>query len=223
LDPNRKQWNAGQQKLKRAFAAGDREWALELFLSQHAMHHSAKMARSGLWSFEDEVLNGLTDGQVRTIPRNGEHSIAWILLHLARIEDISMSMLVAGTCQLFTRDGWAKKLKVDIVHSANKMSGADVAGLSARVNVTALKSYRLAVGRRTRQIVQKLKAEDFKKKVEPHRIQNVLDEGAVIPEAMEIIRYWGSRTIAGLLLMPATRHNVLHLNEALRIRKMLWK
>ncbi|MCK7505722.1 MAG: hypothetical protein MZV70_17665 [Desulfobacterales bacterium] len=43
-----------------------------------------------------------------------------------------MSMLVAGTGQLFTRDGWAKKLKVDVVHSANKMSGADVAGLSAR-------------------------------------------------------------------------------------------
>ena len=59
--------------------------------------------------------------------------------------------------------------------------------------------------------------------MEPHRIQNVLDEGAVIPEAMEVICYWGSRTIAGLLLMPATRHNVLHLNEALRIRKMLWK
>ena len=103
------------------------------------------------------------------------------------------------------------------------MSEAGVADLSATVNVTALKAYRNAVGRRTRQIAQKLKAEDFKKKVEPHRIQNVLDEGAVIPEAMEVINYWGTRTIAGLLLMPATRHNVLHLNEALRIRQTLLK
>jgi hypothetical protein len=221
MDINRKNWNAGQQKLKRALAAGDRETAIDLFLSQHAMLHSGKMAKSGLWSFEDEVLGGLTDDQVRAIPPDGEHSIAWILFHLARIEDITMNMLVAGAGQLFTREGWAKKLKVDIIHSANKMSNADVAGLSARMDVRALKSYRSAVGRRTRQIIKKLGAEDFKKKVVPHRIQNVLDEGAVIPEAMEVINYWGSRTIAGLLLMPATRHNVLHLNEALRIKQIL--
>ncbi|MCK7505723.1 MAG: hypothetical protein MZV70_17670 [Desulfobacterales bacterium] len=57
--------------------------------------------------------------------------------------------------------------------------------------MTALKAYQSRRRQATRQIVQKLEAEDFKKKVEPHRIQNVLDEGAVIPEAMEVIRYWG--------------------------------
>jgi len=45
-----------------------------------------------------------------------------------------------------------------------------------------------------------------------------MEAGAVLPEAMEIINYWSSKTIAGLLLMPATRHCVLHLNEAERIR-----
>lgn len=41
------------------------------------------------------------------------------------------------------------------------------------------------------------------------------------PEADEIIAYWGGRTLAGLLLMPPTRHNFLHLSEALRIRQKL--
>ena len=221
MNPNRKQWNDGHQKLNRALAAGDRDKAIELFLAQHAMIHSAKMAKSGLWSFEDEILNGLTDDQIRTM--GGEHSIAWILLHLARIEDTVMNMLVAGTEQLFTRDGWGKKMNVDIAHSANKMTDASVAELSAKINIKALRAYRVAVGKRTRQIVQKLKAEDFKKKVEPGRILKVIEAGAVLPEAMEIINYWSSKTIAGLLLMPPTRHCILHLNEGERIRKTLLK
>jgi len=221
MDPNRKRWNEGHQKLNRALSAGDREKVIELFLSQHAMIHSAKMAKTGLWSFEDEILGDLTDDQIRTIPPGGEHSIAWILLHLARIEDITMNMLAAGTSQLFTLGGWGKKMNVSIIHSANKMDDESMANLSAKINVAALKAYRIAVGKRTREIVKKLQAKDFKQKVDPTRIQKVMDEGAVTKEASEVINYWSTRTIAGLLLMPATRHNVLHLNEALRIRQRL--
>ncbi|NJC98542.1 MAG: hypothetical protein C3F07_04760 [Anaerolineales bacterium] len=223
MDPNRKRWNEGHQKLNRALAAGHRDRAVELFIEQHAMHHAAALTGSVLWSFQDEILNDLTDEQIRRIPEGGEHSIAWILFHLARIEDITMNMLVAGTPQVFVREGWAKKLNVDVLHSANKMDAADVKELNRSIDLDALKAYRLAVGKRTREIVRGLKAEDFKKKVEPERIQKVRQEGAVIEEAMEVINYWNTRTIAGLLLMPATRHNILHLNEALRIRKQLLK
>ncbi len=103
------------------------------------------------------------------------------------------------------------------------MTNASVAGLSAKMNIKALRAYRVAVGKRTQQIAKKLKAEDFKKKVDPVRIQKVMEAGAVIPEAMEVINYWSTRTIAGLLLMPATRHNILHLNEAERIKKIILK
>jgi len=219
MNLNRKRWNEGQQKLNRAFAAGDRDTAIELFLEQHAMVHSAKMAKTGLWSFEDEILTDLTDDQTRKMA--GEHSIAWILLHIARIEDIVMNMLVAGMEQLFTKDGWGEKLNVEIVHSANKMSDASVASLSAKMNVKALRAYRVSVGKRTREIVRKLRAEEFKKKVEPGRIQKVMKVGAVVPEAMEIIDYWSKKTIAGLLLMPPTRHCILHLNEAERIKSVI--
>lgn len=33
-------------------------------------------------------------------------------------------------------------------------------------------------------------------------------------QARFVTDYWSRRTIAGLLLMPATRHNFVHLNEA---------
>jgi hypothetical protein len=226
MDPNRKFWNQEHQKLQRALSTGDHGKAIELFLNQHAMVHSAKVSKTKLWSFEDEVLNDTTEAQIRCIPpgssSNG-HSIAWILFHLARIEDITMNMLVAGSPQLFVRDGWAKKLKVTTlcVHSGNQMDEVSVATLSAQIDTDALRIYRQSVGRGTRARVGKLKPEELKQKVESARLQKVMEEGALLPAAIGILNYWSKRTIAGLLLMPPTRHNFLHLNEALRIKQRL--
>ena len=139
MDTNRQHWNQGHQKLQRALAANDHHYspgvllekAIEIFLDQHAMVHSANMAKSKLWSFEDEVLNDTTHDQIRCIPPQSEHPIAWILFHLARIENITMNLLVAGTPQFFIRDHWPDKLNVSIRHSANSMDDRDVATLSA--------------------------------------------------------------------------------------------
>jgi hypothetical protein len=219
MNANRKSWNQGQQKLRLALTSVDHQKAIDLFLIQHAMVHSSKMSKSDQWSFEDEILNDMAEEEIRQIPRNSEHSVAWIIFHIARIEDITMNMLVAGTPQLFTEDNWAMKMKVAIVHSANKMDHASLATLSAQIDINALRAYRQSVGNRTRKIVRQLKLEELKQKVDALRLQKVLEEGALVPEAIEILNYWSKRTITGLLLMPPTRHNFLHLNEALRIKQ----
>ena len=221
MEPNRKLWNSGQQKLRRALTAKDYEIAVEQFLIQHAMVHSKKMSRMDVWSFEDELWDGLTEEQFRAIQPKGEHSIAWILFHTARIEDITMNMLVAGIAQVYKRDKWAKKLKSTIHHAANKMEDVSVRRLSFRLDMAALREYRLSVGKRTREIVRKIQPDEFNQKVEPIRLEKLLKEGAMIDEAMEIINYWSKRTIAGLLLMPPTRHNFLHLNEAMKVKQKL--
>lgn len=221
MDPNRRLWNDNHQLLTRLLAKGDREAAIPLFLDQHAMVHSARVTKSGLWSFEDEVLEGMSDEEIRRIPAGGEHSIAWILFHLTRIEDIVLNMLVAGIPQLFTRDDWAARLNVSVLHSANSMDERSVAELSARVDLKCLRRYRTIVARRTRQVVQALGAEDFKTKVDPARTEWLLREGAVAPQAVEIAEYWSRKTVAGLLLMPPTRHCMLHWNEGMRIRRKM--
>ena len=223
MDPNHKLWNNNHQLLTRLLAKGDREAAIPLFLDQHAMVHSARVTKCGLWSFEEEVLEGMSDVEIRRVPSGGEHSIAWILFHLSRIEDMTMNMLIAGTPQLFTRDDWAARLNVSVLHSANSMDERSVTELSARVDLKCLRRYRTTVARRTRQVVQALGAEDFKTKVDPARTEWLLREGAVTSEAREIAEYWSRKTVAGLLLMPPTRHCVLHWNEAMRIKERIRK
>jgi hypothetical protein len=221
MDINRNLWNDGQQKLRRALTTGDHAKAVGQFLLQHAMVHSKKMSRMDVWSFEDELLQDLNNEDFRRFPPKGEHPIAWILFHIARIEDITMNMLIANAPQLYTFGNWARKLKSTIPHSANKMDNEAVAQLTEQLDMPALHDYRLAVGRRTREIVKRIRPEELNQKVDPNRLQKVLDSGTVMSEAMEIINYWSKRTIAGLLLMPPTRHNFLHLNEAMRVKNKL--
>ncbi len=197
------------------------EKAIPLFLRQHAMLHSKKMSRTELWSFEDEVLNDMAEEQIRRIPQNCEHSVAWLIWHIARCEDITMNLLVAGSPQILHRDNWLGRMRITIRDTGNAMDEKDVADFSASIDIEALRAYRVAVGRRTREIVQQLQPEELKQKITPSSLQRVRDEGAVVEAASSIIDYWSKRNKAGLLLMPATRHNIVHLSEALRIKRRL--
>jgi hypothetical protein len=220
MEPYRKLCLKRQTELRQIMTrSGQHDKALELFLSQHAMLHSAMMAQTEPWSFEDEILDDMTEERIRRIPRNCEHSVAWIIWHIARCEDVTMNLLIAGSPQVLNRDGWLDRTKSPICHTGNEMDEAGVARFSDLVDIEALRAYRVAVGRRTREIVKQLGPEDLKRKVDPARLQRVWDEGAVVEAASGIVDYWGKRNVAGLLLMPATRHHIVHLNEALKLKR----
>jgi hypothetical protein len=220
MDAFRKTWNAQQKKLRALLSEPTQHrQAIDLFLQQHAAVHSALMSNSGSFSFEDDVLAGVDDQQIREIPPQMDHSIAWILWHLARIEDVAMNLLVAGEVQVFITGDWSRKLKISIPHTGNAMAKEDVAELSNKIDFGPLKDYRIAVGRKTAVVVKSLVTDDVIQRVAPSRLERVLKEGAVLEEAKGLIDYWSRRDIAGLLLMPPTRHCFVHLNEAARIKR----
>jgi hypothetical protein len=221
MESYRKLLNKQQTELRHVMMSSDRhDKAIQLFLRQHAMLHSVNMAHSELWYFEDEVLSDMAEEQIRRIPQNCDYSVAWCIWHIARIEDVTMNLLVAGSSQILHRSNWLERMKMTVCDTGNEMDAEDMATLSATIDIEELRAYRIAVGRRTREIVQQLEPEELKQKVDPIRVQQVMDEGAVVEAARAIANYWSRRNIATLLLMPATRHNLVHLNEALRLKRM---
>lgn len=217
--PTTQDLNRQQTELRRLMTSkNDHQSAIALFLRHHAMLHSARMSQLGLWSYEDTILDDLSAAQIRSIPPHGEHSLAWIIWHLARIEDITLNLLVAGRDQVFEAQEWQGRLHVDLRHSGNEMDEDEVVRLSAALDIPVLRDYRVAVGRATREIVVALTAEQLKRKVAPQHIDRVRQQEAVNPAADAIIRYWSRRTVSGLLLMPPTRHCLVHLNEAARLK-----
>ena len=98
-----------------------------------------------------------------------------------------------------------------------------IARLSAEIDVAALKAYRTAVGRRTREVVSQLTPEETRQKVASSRLQQLKEDGSVLEFGRWLLDYWSRLTKAGLLLMPPTRHNFVHLNEAQKVKRKVSK
>ena len=221
MDPNRKAWNERQQDLRAALGRkGDAAMARALFMQQHACVHAAAVGQGeSAWSFADEVCAGLPEAAWRG--QQDGHSIAWLLWHSARIEDVTMNLLLADGAQVYSQQGWAARLGIAARDTGNAMPAEQVAQLSQQIDLAALCAYRDEVGRRTRAIVADTPAQQFGQPVAGERLERVTAEGALNSEAQAVLDYWGGLTYAGLLLMPPTRHNFIHLNEALRLRQKL--
>lgn len=227
----RKLWNANHQRLTALMQnPKGHEQAVELFLSQHAWLYVSKMADAGsankLNTLEDELLDGVREETLRQYPVKApdtKNSILWHLWHIARIEDMTMNVLIAGREQIFEEGDWLAKLRLACPHTGNGMTEEEAAELSAGIDIEALLDYRIEVGRRTREIVRSMEPADMKRKVPAAGIDKLRAQRAVKPEAEWLLEYWSKKTLAGLILMPATRHNFLHLNKAIRIKQRLQK
>ena len=195
----------------------------KMFYSQHDVLHSQKMSGMDSWSYADEIFTGLEEGQFRIIPEREDHSLIWILWHISRIEDVTMNVLVAGGSQLYLQDQWKMKLASPIDHVGNLINPGNLLKLTLNVDLKNLFAYRDAVGRQTRHIVRGLDLEGLGQKVQPDRLDRLVNEGAVLPDAEGLLDYWGKRKIFEMLLMPPTRHLMTHLNEAYSLVRILEK
>ena len=211
--------NAWQREVRAEMESTETQQAsMAPLLTQHARLHSGEISSKPIRSYQDQVLAGLEDPQWRTIPAGGEHSIAWCLWHTTRTEDAAMNILVANQSQVLLDGNWHRKMDIFIVHTGNKMTMEEIALLNKKVDISALLAYRNAVGTRTRRIMRAIDPRDLNKKIKPDRIESLFTCGAVTEATRGLADYWSRRTIAGLLLMPASRHILVHLNEIKKLR-----
>ncbi len=218
----RRQWSTGQKKLRGMLTSGDQvDDSKELFYSLHGVLHSKAVSDSDSWSYPDQVFLGISQDQLRIIPENHQHSLVWILWHISRIEDVTMNILVADESQVYLQGDWIHKLNSPIHHTGNNVEDSVVIGLSQQMNIDQLITYRNQVGKKTRRIVSVLSRQDLAQKVSRARLDRILTEGAVLENSNDLIEYWSKKKIFQLLLMPPTRHVLVHLNEAHNLRKSL--
>ena len=222
MNPNRSNWNK-QHAILRGLLMQAKDYynaALPVFLEQHGAVHSAKL-RAGDWSFQDEVLSGLMAEQLRYSTLKYPHSAAWKIWHIARIEDVTVNLLLADSEQVLQSGSWLDRLEITCVSVGNEQSPEEMIALSQAINLKALLAYRLAVGKRTRSVVRRLDGDLLWQRPAPERLQRLFVEGAVLDRTAFLCDYWGKHPAANLLLMPASRHCFVHLNEIERMKPKL--
>lgn len=223
MNDNRKHWLEKEDQLRGMLATKSRfAEGMALFLEQHAAVHSGAVCANTPWSLHDEVLHGLNDEQICHVARPGQNSIAWVLWHITRIEDMTINLLTLEQQQAWD-DAWAGRLGISSADCGASMDADEVAQLSTHISVPALLAYRDAVGRRTRESIQQLSHETAKQIVPNVRVQQLLQNGSIGPKAIWLYEYYLKRTRAFFLIRTATSHNFHHLYEAGRIKSRLIK
>lgn len=217
-----KEWNPKQALLKGIILKKDKmEETINLLLELHSMVHTSEMSDTGIITYEDELWKELNEDTFTTLLPNKDTTIAWNIWHITRIEDITSNILIADENQVINSDNWLEKMNVRICDTGNAMTNEEIASFSSNINMEALRKYRIAVGRKSRDIIGKLKYEDLKKKIEAARIQRILREGGVTDQENSIwlLDFWGKKNVAGILQMPTTRHQIVHINDSLKIKE----
>ena len=165
--------------------------ALDFFLVRYEQIHRV---------FTDPAIARLTDHQLRERPQPGVNTVAWLVWHAARVEDIGVNRFVVDGGQVLD-DGWLGRLGVARRDVGTGMSDAEVDDLSARIDLDALRGYWDAVTRRTPQVVESLRGSDLDALVPADRVKQVATgEGAVAPGAEWLTEFWAAKRTRGWLL-----------------------
>jgi len=95
-----------------------------------------------------ELTDGLTDEASFFRPSPGANSIAWLIWHSARVQDAQVCD-IAGTEQVWIRDGWAERFGLDLPRADTGYGhSADDVG-KVRVGADLLAGYYHGVHKRT--------------------------------------------------------------------------
>jgi hypothetical protein len=140
---------------------------------------------------------------------------------MARVEDVVVNLVVADGRQVLD-DAWALRLNVPYRHIGTGMTDAEAVALTVGADIAALRAYRDAVGRRTREVVSALPPAAWEEIVGAADTGRAAAAGAFGPNTgwRADVGYtaWQDQSRAARLAGAAIRHNAMHMGEAITVR-----
>ena len=188
----------------------------DLFLDQHAAVHSAAVGGNKM-SAAERTFSGLTDEQMRVRPREDLNSLAWLLWHIARVEDAMVNRVLAGGGPVLD-DSWKRRLGIARPDFGIGMTSAEVTELTRQIDLGALREYRDAVGRRTREVVGDFKPQDWEGETTADAVTRAAAEGAFGVRADALSKAFTGRPRTMVLSGVALLHASGHMGEAATVR-----
>jgi hypothetical protein len=197
--------------------------ARQIFLDRHAAVHSRAMDPAGWWKEEDSIWAGLDDHQLRCRPTPGHNTLAWVLWHMARCEDVAVNTVIRGGVEVLDRNGWLPKLGIHSRHIGTGATTAEVDAISQTVNLEALRAYRAAVGRETRTWASSLDFDTLDRLISADEAQRAIEKGDFGEQGAWVGPYWAkvAWTHASFLFWLAVEHNWYHTGEIWVLRSLL--
>ena len=119
--------------------------------------------RSGLEEYLERLqvaIEGLTPAEVQWQPTMNTNPIAWLVWHMARVEDSWLSRLRDGTPQVWTAEGWSDRFGMDPESNGSGHSSEDVRSMP-EIPINDLMAYYGAVRAMMRQYLDEATEADL--------------------------------------------------------------
>lgn len=159
------------------------------------------------------------------INTDGYHSktVAYSIWHIIRIEDIVVNSLIRRKKEVLYENNFDKKIGADIITIGDELAKQEIAEFSKKLNIEALYEYALSVKASTDEWLKSIHYEDIKKKFGDDDKKRISELGVVSDDesAVWLIDYWCNKDISGLIKMPLSRHWIMHIEAANRIKEKL--
>ena len=190
--------------------------ARDLLLDEHGrMHATGVTGDKG--TLAERTFAGLSDDQMRARPREDLNSLAWLMWHIARAEDIFANVILTGRDQVMD-EGWLARLGTARRDFGIGMTKPEVAELTVRVDVIALREYRDAVGRRTQEVIRGFGPADWQGELRAAALEKAAALGCFGPRGELVAKAFTGRPRIAILGGLLVTHAALHMGEAQTVR-----
>ncbi len=139
-------------------------------------------------------------------------NIIWNLWHIMRIEDLIVNILICEK-ESILNEKLKNELNISITDTGNSLTKEEIKKFAKNINIKKLKYYSDKISKNTINLIKRLKAEDIKRKINKINLEKIINGCGVTKDNLWLIDYWSKKDIAGLLLMPLSRHIIVHLNQ----------
>ncbi len=160
--------------------------------------------------------------QMPFINAEGYHNktVAYSIWHVMRIEDIVVNSLILDRTEVLFSGGFDKSIKSAIITTGNELVKNEIAAFSRQLDLTELYRYAQSVKETTDTWLMSIRYEDLKRTFtdEDKSRLSSLNVVSTDKNAEWLIDYWCGKDIKGLLKMPLSRHWIMHIEAADRIK-----
>jgi hypothetical protein len=211
------EWNKNQKNLmiylsnEKSFIDGK-----NLLMEMHNSIHDKIVYKGSEETIYDQLWINLKEETCKIIS-NKETSILWNIWHITRIEDIVSNILIGNNETIFNKE-IQKKMNIKIKDTGNVMSYSEIEMFNKNISIKELLKYRNNVGKSTKKIIEKIKYVDIKRKIDKSQLEKIKQNNGIVNESMWLLDFWGKKNILGLIMMPITRHQIIHINDCFKIK-----
>lgn len=159
------------------------------------------------------------------INADGYHSktIAYSIWHIIRIEDIVVHTLIKKDEQILFSKKYQNKINSPIITTGNELVKEQIADFSKQLDIDELYKYALDVKKNTDKWLKTIDYSSLKIRFDENDKEAIgqLNVVSTDESAIWLIDYWCNKDIKGLLQMPLSRHWIMHIEAANRIKDKL--